>query len=151
MDADTVHIYRRRLPHWRLPGATYFVTWRLAEGQRPLMPEERTVVADAFHFFDQQRYELSAYVVMDDHVHVIVTPLAHARLQDIYHSWKSYTARHFQRGSGRRGRVWQQEPFDRIVRDEAELSEKIQYILNNPLKRWPDITDYPWVWAKGVE
>ncbi len=47
------------------------------------------------------------------------------------------------------GRVWQEEYFDRVVRDEAELVEKAQYILDNPRKRWPEGRDYLWVWAGG--
>ncbi|WP_194722828.1 hypothetical protein [Noviherbaspirillum malthae] len=61
------------------------------------------------------------------------------------HSWKSFTANRLQREHGRVGAVWQQESFDRIVRDEAEWLEKIQYIMNNPLKRWPELKTYQWV------
>lgn len=35
---------RRRLPHWTLEGATYFLTWRLHPGQAPMSPGERTMV-----------------------------------------------------------------------------------------------------------
>jgi hypothetical protein len=41
--------------------------------------------------------------------------------------------------------VWQDEYFDRIVRGEAELSQKAQYILGNPFKRWPELENYPQV------
>ena len=143
------HTYRRRLPHWRLSGATYFVTWRLASGQQDLTPSERTLLVQALKHFEHQRYELAAYVVMNDHVHVVVTPLAERRLEEILRSWKSYTARTFQRETGRHGNVWLVESFDRIVRDDAELLEKAQYILNNPRKRWPEIMEYPWVWVLG--
>jgi putative transposase len=52
-----------------------------------------------------------------------------------------------QRG-GREGKVWQEDYFDRIVRDEAEFIEKAQYILNNPLKIQIRIDEFPWVWVK---
>ncbi len=123
--------YRRRLPHLRSAGATYFVTWRLEPGQAELTSDERSVVAGALRYFDADRYELLAYVVMDDHVHVLLSPLGTIRLQDVLHSWKSFTANQLQRAFGRLGRVWQEEYFDRIVRDEAELLEKANYILNN--------------------
>ena len=35
--------------------------------------------------------------------------------------------------------------FDRIIRDERELIEKASYILNNPVKRWPEMEEYEWV------
>ena len=53
-----------------------------------------------------------------------------------------------QRKFQRRNSVWQDEYFDRIVSDEAEFLEKVKYILNNPLKTWPDIQEYRWVWVK---
>jgi REP-associated tyrosine transposase len=44
------------------------------------------------------------------------------------------------------GLVWQDESFDRIVRNEGELEQKFNYILGNPWKRWPSLDRYPWVW-----
>ncbi len=123
----------------------YFVTWRVRRGQARLAPPERTAVVSALRHFAGQRYELSAWVVMDDHVHVLVQPLGDFKLRDILHSWKSYTGSLLQKGRGRKGSIWQDEYFDRIVRDEPEFLEKAQYILDNPQKRWPDIEDYPWV------
>ena len=52
---------------------------------------------------------------------------------------------------GEQGSLWQDESYDRIVRDEAEFLEKWQYIRNNPLKEglasYPE--DYPWLYEKG--
>jgi REP element-mobilizing transposase RayT len=64
--------YRRTLPHWRKQAATYFVTWRIARGQKELSGEERTVVMNAIRHFDGNRYDLDVFVVMNDHVHVIL-------------------------------------------------------------------------------
>ncbi len=139
--------YRRRLPHWRLEGATYFVTWRLIAGLQDLTPDERTLVANAIRFFDTQRYGVFSYVVMNDHVHVIVRPYAEHLLENITHSWKSFTANRMQRIKGRARSIWQDESFDRIIRDEDEFFEKLHYIMNNPIKRWPDLKDYQWLWV----
>ncbi|MBI4962950.1 MAG: transposase [Desulfomonile tiedjei] len=137
---------RRKLPHWRMQGCVYFVTWRLAKPQPPLHPDEKTLVVDTIRHFDGLRYELLAYVVMDDHVHVLVLPLSTHALHQILHSWKSFTAKGLRRLRKRPTPVWQDEYFDRIVRDDADLMEKAEYILGNPLKRWPDIEEYPWSW-----
>jgi len=128
-----------------MPGSIYFVTWRLAKAQPPLHSEERTLVVDAVRHFDGQRYDLLAYVVMDDHVHVLVYPHPDYPLSQLLHSWKSYTARRLQRPRQRVVPVWQDEYFDRIVRDESDLIEKAEYILGNPVKRWPEIQQYAWV------
>jgi hypothetical protein len=88
----------------------------------------------ALRHFDGDRYELYACVMMDDHVHVLIKPLGKHILQNIVHSWKSFTAHKFRRDYGREPGMWQEEYFDRIVRDEEEFLDKAQYILNNPLK-----------------
>ena len=146
--AEDLVKYRRRMPHWRLADSVYFVTWRLAPSQAELSAEERDVIMTALRYFDGSRYELYAVVVMPDHVHVLVKPLEKYLLQDIVHSWKSFTAHKFRRDYDRNVGIWQEEYFDRIVRDEKEFLDKTQYIINNPLKRWPEIGEYSWVWVK---
>ena len=89
---DKLVIYRRRMPHWRLVGSVYFVTWRLQKTQRELCPNEREVIVAALKHFDGQRYELIGYVVMPDHIHILVKPLEKYPLEGLVHSWKSYTA-----------------------------------------------------------
>ncbi len=145
MKTPILTVYRGNLPHWRADGSTYFVTWRLAGSQSVLEGEERTVVANALKHFSGDRYDLLAYVVMDDHVHVVTAPVEGLSLQEIVHSWKSFTANRLQRYFGRIGVIWQDEYFDRIIRNEGELAQKINYILNNPHTRWPEIREYEWV------
>ena len=144
MNRGELSIYRRKLPHWRMDGAIYFVTWRLRKNQPLLRPVERTAVVSAIRYFESQRYDLFAYVVMDDHAHVLVSPVGECSLHQILHSWKSFSARQLQRHYGRSRSVWQDESFDRIVRDEEEFNAKLGYILGNPFARWPDIVDYSW-------
>ena len=146
--AEELVIYRRKLPHWRLDGSVYFVTWRLEFTQPELTQDERAVIMSALKYFDGHRYDLYAAVVMHNHVHALVKPLENFRLQDIVHSWKSFTAHRFSQDYCRRVPIWQQEYFDRIVRDEKEFFDKAQYIMNNPFKQWPDMEDYPWLWIK---
>ena len=142
---ENLKICRQRLPHWRLSGSVYFVTWRLQPNQPILQPDECDLVKSTLFHFDGDRYELFAWVVMHNHVHIIIRPLENYRLHDILHSWKSYSANILQRKFGRRNCIWQDEYFDRIVRDEEEFLEKAQYILNNPRKVWPEIAAYDWV------
>ena len=143
--------YRRRLPHIRGDGATYFVTWRLRRGQLDLSADERDCVVASFRHFDGVRYVLHAYVVMNDHVHVLVRTNADFRLEDVISAWKSFTTNRLQRQFGRSGAVWQDEYFDRVVRDDDEYDQKRDYILNNPQKRWPEIEAYQWRWAIGMD
>jgi len=98
----------------------------------------------ALLFFHQQRYCIHAYVVMDDHVHVIVQPFDGVRLERIVQSWKSFTSKSLMRQSERVAPIWQDEYFDRAIRDERELLEKIHYVLDNPYRRWGEIAAYEW-------
>jgi REP element-mobilizing transposase RayT len=91
-----------------------------------------TVVAEALRHFDGDRYTLGEFVIMPNHVHVLVTPLGEHKLTDILHSWKSYTAHEINHVLHRTGNVWQDESFDHIVRDERALLQFTQYIAANP-------------------
>ena len=143
-DLDNLEIYRRNLPHWRADHVTYFITWRIHKTNAPLEPTERTIVAAAIEYFHTSRYWLISYVVMDDHVHVLVRLSEGATLQSAVHSWKSYAANQLHRTLVRESKVWQDEYLDHIVRSTAELHNTIQYIEANPIKRWPDTEKYPW-------
>jgi len=124
-------MYRRRLPHWRIDSSIYFVTWRLAKSQPLLREEERTVVVDAIKEFVGERYDVWAYVVMDNHAQVLVTPLELYALEEIVHTWKSFTANRLQRDFKRVGAIWQREYFDRIVR--AEVPERCWGLYSYPI------------------
>jgi REP element-mobilizing transposase RayT len=133
-----------------LEGAVYFVTWRVHPAQTDLTPEERELVFSALRHFDDLRYKLAACVAMNDHVHVLAQPLPPFELQHLIHSWKSYTTNVLQRQFGRLGCIWQDEYMDHIIRDDYELMQKVEYTYTNPVRRWPDIVEYPWVFALGV-
>ncbi len=93
-----------------------------------------TVVADAFRKFDGERYELGEWVVMPNHVHVLVTPKEGYGLADILHSWKSFTAHEICKKAGEAGQVWQHESYDHIVRSPEQLRHFEDYIHENPVK-----------------
>src|SRR5690606_3834240 len=103
---------KRVLPHFDMPQANYFLTWRVAKTQAELAPAERSLVAGAIKHFAGQRYQLHAWVVMNDHVHVLMSPLHEYTRSQILHSWKSFTANQMQRKHGRLGKIWQDEGFD---------------------------------------
>ena len=136
--------YRRNLPHLRLDGATYLVTWSLARGKVALSRSERDIVVTTLRHFAGEPYGLHAAVVMDDHVHVLVTPFADQPLHKILHSWKSFTA-HILVKLGRTSPVWTPEYYDTIIRNEAHHRSAMHYIAENPSRRWPGVTGYRWL------
>ena len=90
------------------------------------------IVEQALRHFDGERYWLGHFVVMPNHVHLIVRPIMGHALSDILRSWKTYTAREINKRSDREGQLWQHESFDHIVREEHELEKFGSYITGNP-------------------
>lgn len=132
-----LHRYRRNLPHWEAGGRTYFVTFRVRQGE--LSPHERRVVLDACKHWHGERMLLDLAVAMPDHVHMLLSPLAKPdgdwwALASILQSIKGYSAKVINEHRGESGAVWQDESFDRIVRDDDEFEEKWRYITFNPLR-----------------
>jgi REP element-mobilizing transposase RayT len=92
----------------------------------------RAIVENALRHFDGERYHLDEFIVMPNHVHVLVIPLPPHELSDILHRWKSFTAKEINRLLGRSGPLWQKESFDHIVRSPESLQRFRQYIRDNP-------------------
>jgi REP element-mobilizing transposase RayT len=147
-------ITRRNLPHWQEPERIYFLTWRCAKEQS-LSPEERTTVLEAVRYWDNRKWTVYAAVIMPNHVHALVQPLIQSKggsfdLAEILHSVKSFSAHQINRQRERHGSIWQDERFDRIVRDEMEFKEKWEYIRNNPVKNGlcQSPEKYPWLYER---
>lgn len=166
--------YRRKLPHLYLPGSTLFITWRL-RGSLPRgrwFPAELTS-GQAFvamdRLLDQARTgpaymrrpeiaetvaaaieasaaacDLHAWVVMANHVHLLVTPKIDPR--ELTRRLKGTTAREANRQLNQCGAFWQDESYDRLVRNSREFEKIRQYIEWNPVRaelvRTPE--EYPW-------
>jgi REP element-mobilizing transposase RayT len=92
------------------------------------------LVENALLHFDGQRYRLLAWVVMPNHVHVLVETFPAHPLAEVTHSWKSFTAKQANAILRCSGAFWQAESFDRFIRDEQHLANAVQYIHYNPVK-----------------
>jgi valyl-tRNA synthetase len=112
-------------------------------------PEIASVVQDALWHFDNQRYDLIAWCIMPNHVHVIVRPLEGYDLPDILHSWKSFTAKQANKLLGATGSFWQDEYYDHLIRDEQDFNHHLTYLLQNPEKA--GLQGWAWVGTKPQE
>ena len=146
---------RRNLPHWQQPGSIYFITWRL-KGEEMLSSEEKTTILQSLLYWDQVKWTVHAAVVMPNHIHVIAQPLTLSdggavNLSEIIRSVKTYSARIINAQIGAPGTFWQDERHDRIIRDEAELLQKWQYLRQNPVERGlaSNPEEYPWLYEKS--
>jgi REP element-mobilizing transposase RayT len=96
----------------------------------------------------EQHYELDSYVVMANHVHMLVWPLV--PVQRLMRSLKSYSAREANKILGRTGRsFWQDESFDHWCRHEAQHLKIRAYIENNPVKAGLVARPEDWKWSSA--
>ncbi|MDR1279857.1 MAG: transposase [Opitutaceae bacterium] len=109
--------------------------------------EIAALVHDAILHFHGERYELLAWCIMPNHVHVILRPFNGYTLKSIVHSWKSWTAHQANRCLERTGAFWQEEYYDHLVRDEADYEHALEYLLANPVKA--GLRDWQWVGKSG--
>jgi REP-associated tyrosine transposase len=103
------------------------------------------VVSSIHKGVELAHFDLIAYVVMPNHVHLLVLP--RTAPERMLKSLKGSTARKANRALGRTGEpFWQKESYDHWVRDRPELENIRAYIENNPVKaglvRTPE--DFPW-------
>jgi type I restriction enzyme R subunit len=97
-------------------------------------PANAKIVSDALRHFDGDRYELASFVVMPNHVHVLFRPLGPHSLPEILKSWKGFTAREINKRIGKAGTLWQDEYWDRLIRNERHFFKVAEYIRENPVK-----------------
>jgi REP element-mobilizing transposase RayT len=109
-------------------------------------PECAGVVAESLGFYEGQRYEFEAWCIMPNHVHAVFQPLRGYGLARIVGRWKWLTARRINAILKRRGRLWQREYYDHLIRDEAELARAVEYVRKNPERA--GLKEWPWVYVK---
>jgi len=190
--------YKRKLPHWQISGAEYFVTFRLPNSLpvhliKELQSSQRKqlkmlshhkdenldfqkrklqskifkkyeelldnetigptwlkdldiaeIIKESLHFRDGKEYDLYAYCIMSNHVHVIFRHLEKENSKNsnkklspitrILKNLKSFTGLQANRKLKRTGAFWQEENYDHLIRNNSELENMIRYTLNNPVK-----------------
>ena len=97
-------------------------------------PEMARLVADSLRHFDGDRYEMTDFVVMPNHVHILVAFPSKTSMLKQCESWKYYTARQINRKLGRNGRFWQQDGFDHLVRSQEQFDYLRRYLADNPVR-----------------
>jgi REP element-mobilizing transposase RayT len=93
----------------------------------------RTAAESLLHF-DGERYVMGDFIVMPNHVHLLVGLPCEGQLLSQCRSWKRFTATEINKRLGRRGVFWQDESFDHLVRTPEELEHYQRYIAENPVK-----------------
>ncbi|PKN72540.1 MAG: hypothetical protein CVU50_06685 [Candidatus Cloacimonetes bacterium HGW-Cloacimonetes-3] len=102
-------------------------------------PGIAAMLCTAFKFYDTKLYNLHAYCVMPNHIHLLIKPLPvangeYCKQSTIVQRLKSYTAKEINHVHNRQGKVWNDDYFDRYTRNEDDYNNVVNYILYNPVK-----------------
>jgi len=132
---------RRKLEAWLDRGCGECWLWR---------PEVAQRAEEILRSKDGQTYRLSAWVVMPNHVHLVID-VWEMPLSNLLNDWKGHSAYDANRLLGRRGRFWEKEYFDTLIRDAAHLQRAIRYTENNPAKASLARDPREWRWSSARE
>ena len=143
--------YRRKLPHIQPDFKAFFITF--CTYKRWLLPAcARDLVIETCLYGNERLFWLYGLVVMPDHVHVVLLSLYDGNgpisIPEITQAIKGTSAHQVNKLLGRKGKVWQDESFDRALRREESIEAKVNYILENPVRAGlvKNPLDYRWLW-----
>ncbi|MCP5487656.1 MAG: transposase [Verrucomicrobia bacterium] len=143
---------RKQLPH-EIPscvpdGSRYFITVNCRQRDRDWLCQSGfapQLLASVPVYEDMNKWFVHAMVVMPDHIHWIAVFGGTFGVRPVMSSWKGYFAKEL-------GIDWQYNFFEHRLRNEAEFTEKMQYVLMNPVRKklvtkW---RDWPYTFARGM-
>ncbi|MBE9502611.1 MAG: transposase [Proteobacteria bacterium] len=127
-------------------------------GNKPLLVRDRfqpsadmraaQIVIDAMQWLhERKRWTCKAYVVMPDHIHIVVALGADQTLSSVMSSFGKYTARKLNDFLGSKGRIWQHGFYDHCLRNDESYIKHLRYICENPLRKgWAEkVEDWPFL------
>ena len=125
------------------------VTWQ----RRPLFrnPQRAELMTDVLAYYrDEKRYLLHEFVVMPDHLHLLLTPATDLSLERAVQLIKGGLS--YRLGKTKRGSIWQESFTNHRIRDEEDYSRHVDYIWMNPVRAGlverPELYPYSSAFAK---
>ena len=97
-------------------------------------PELAAIVSESLRHADGEKYCLTDFIVMPNHVHILCAFIDEMGLLSVCESWKRFTARQINKATGQTGRFWQQDGFDHLIRSEEQFRHFQKYIQENAQK-----------------
>lgn len=111
-------------------------------------PQIAEVVKDSLFWIQKKYYDLFAFCIMPNHVHLVIRPNEKNDkpfpLQKIMYDHKHFTALEANKVLNRKGRFWQEEHYDHYIRDDKDFYRIMNYIYQNPVLA--DLVDEPEEW-----
>jgi hypothetical protein len=142
VNAEHSHL-QHRAPLWVRPDAVFHIRIRCAPDNPLPLTEPRLAGAllnSVLFYEDRQIWFPHLWLLMPDHLHALLSFAPEKRMNRVVGDWKHYHTRTL-------GVRWQENFFDHRLRNEDELHEKADYILNNPVAKGlcARPQDWPWV------
>lgn len=139
--------------HRTAPGSSYFVTTKCWKGRAVFqVPENAEIVIEAlFNYRARKAYALHEFVVMPDHLHLLLTPSSTASLEKGIQLIKGGSSHRIHKVRSQKMEIWQVGFYDWTIRDHNDWQAKVEYIHNNPVRaklvQKPE--DWPYSSANG--
>jgi REP element-mobilizing transposase RayT len=137
---------RKKLPHqipqWVPEGSWFFITINcVPRGKNQLcLPEAAPkVLASIAHNHEKLVWHCRLCLLMPDHLHAILCFPRDGGMETAVKNWKHFVA-------AKHKIEWQRDFFDHRLRDEHQLQEKADYILNNPVRKGLCEKPEDWNW-----
>lgn len=111
-------------------------------------PDLARIVEETFRFYHARRYDLKAWVVMPNHVHVLFKTDT-VPMREIIADWKAYSAREVNKRLQRKGTVWAADYWDTYIRNAQHELTSRRYIENNPVKAFLVQDPQTWPWSSA--
>jgi putative transposase len=151
------------LPRFHIEGYIYYIT-TVIYNRIPIFTRPSFIIPlfDSLNFYRyKQDFKLLGYVVMPDHIHLIIWPFGESTVSDIMRDYKEFTSKRiirqaeverieewvtaFQQAGQETGRstnkVWQDSYWDTNVYTERFLRQKLNYMHRNPVRA--GLVEYP--------
>ena len=109
------------------------------------------MVATVSRYRDAGEFELHEYVVMPDHIHLLLTPSAGSSVSRAMQLIKGCFSHEMSKAGLKLNAIWQPTYHDRRVRDVNEFAQFASYVRENPVRRGlvNAAKDYPYSSASG--
>jgi putative transposase len=139
--------------HRTAPDTSYFVTTKCWQGRTVFQVHENAeiLIEALFHYRDLNSYLLHEFVVMPDHLHLMLTPSPTTSLEKTMQFIKGGSSYRIRKARNQEMEIWQVGFHDWTIRDTRDWQTKVEYIHTNPVRaklvQRPE--DWPYSSANG--
>lgn len=122
--------------HRTAPGASYFVTTKCWQGRQLFQVREiaEILLQTLFYYKGQRAYLLHEFVLMPDHLHLLLTPNETTSLEKAVQLIKGGSSHRIHHERNHKMEIWQKGFYDWTIRDFDDWQTKVEYIRLNPVR-----------------